>query len=581
MSKPLFAALTSLLWLASPAADAYQRTASGVSAAGVPWQAQSLLVGVTSTATLPALGDPIYQPTLPTSAGMVALTMRYEQGTFICTGTLMPDRQSVLTAAHCVVNDQLAQPISTTAAFYGGSAGDTVVWQSGAATRVEVDQYTVHPQYTGDVFDQNDVAVLRLAAPAPAFAPSFGLYTQDLAGKDFTVWGYGARSDGGGNVGSNLTTGRLRQGDNRFEFRLGDALFGSHWAGEFNEPFAQIEHTWLSDFDNGLAANDAACWAMALQLPALGASPQWCNLGRGAREVGPAGGDSGGPGFIDGLVASITSFGVTYGTAEYGDVNTTLNSSFGELAGYVPIYLHANFINAALVPEPATWAGMGLGLLLVGAVARRRRPRRAAAPLALAAAAVFAALQPAHAATQVYTDPGSFLAALQAGAYTENFNSGVVDFQPAFNFAGAGFGYGISGSGSSGVYTDGNFVGNLVADRGLLISFTAGSPLAVGGTFFATDVGDVPVPGATVRLTLSNGFEISFAAGNGSAYRGFVSDVPITSLLISAPGAERFNGIDNLTVGVVPEPDRGAMLALGTLGLLGWFARRQRAPRQH
>jgi hypothetical protein len=244
----------------------------------------------------------------------------------------------------------------------------------------------VHPSYTGSVIDQNDVAVIRLAAAAPAFAPSFGLYTQDLTGKDFNVWGYGVRSDTGGNVGGNLGTGRLRQGDNRYDFRLGDAVFGTGWATELVEPFARIEHSWLSDFDNGLAANDASCKTVGLVF-GFAANPKWCDLGRGAREVGVAGGDSGGPGFIDGLVASVNSYGLTYGTLAYGDIgpnpcdddpSTTaipscLNSSFGEFTGYVPVYLHAGFINAALVPEPGTYLIMALGLVGVGAMARRRR----------------------------------------------------------------------------------------------------------------------------------------------------------------------------------------------------------------
>jgi hypothetical protein len=583
------AAALSLLCLAATTAQAqHQRVTSGVTAAGVPWQAQSLLVGVTSTAAIAAFGDPIYQPSLPISAGMVSLTINFGGPPSICTGTLMPDRQSVLTAAHCVTDGNLGLPISTTAAFYGGTAGDTIVYQSVFASRVNVAQYNVHPSYTGDVFDQNDVAVLRLSAPAPEFAPSFGLYTQDLTGSDFTVWGYGARSEFGGNVGANLNVGRLRQGDNRFDFRLGDSVFGNHWATEFAEPLAQIEHSWLSDFDNGLAANDAGCRALAVGLPAVGTSSQWCDLGRGAREVGLAGGDSGGPSFINGLVAAISSFGVTYGTAAYGDVDTRLNSSFGEFSGYVPMYLHADFINAALVPEPASWLAMALGLLAVLVFVRRRptgptakRSRSKLAAAATAAAGFFAPLGQAHAATPVYTDPAAFLAALQPGAYTESFNSGVVTFQPSFSFAGAGFAYRIEGGAASGAYTDGDFIGNLVANRSLVISFTAGTPLAVGGRFFVVDAGDVVVPNASVSLMLSNGFSTAFSVGSGNEYRGFVSDVPISALVISAPGAGNFNALDQLTVGVVPEPGSGSMLALGTLGMLGWMARRRGVARQH
>ena len=359
-----------LFTLTVAGAQTLERSVSGVSATGVRWQAQSMVVGVTSTATIAGGGNAIYQPSYPAAGGVVALIMRFPNGSFICSGTLMNDRQSILTAAHCVTGAGLTTPIATTAWFYGGPNGDTVV--NGGGTPVAATQYFVHPSYTGQVVDHNDVAVIRLAAPAPAFAQSFGLYTQDLTGKDFNVWGYGRGSNTGGSVGANLGTGLLRQGDNRFDFRLGDTDFGTGWATEFGAPFARIEHSWLSDFDNGLAANDAGCKSVN-QVFGFAANAKWCNLGRGASEVGIAGGDSGGPGFIDGLVASISSYGATYGAPAFGDVDTALNSSFGEFSGYVPVYLHAGFINAALIPEPGTYLMMALGLFGVGTVARRRK----------------------------------------------------------------------------------------------------------------------------------------------------------------------------------------------------------------
>jgi hypothetical protein len=280
--------------------------------------------------------------------------------TFLCTASRIGER-TILTAAHCLTDSAGGVSAARATVFFQSPDG----LESHAIAAIG--PHSVHPGYTGDLFAGFDVAVLELASAPSSAVARYALHRDEGAdiGAAFDVVGYGR--SGTGAIGDQLDTGTKRDGRNRFDdYGYLLQLFGT-------TPEAAVT-VLMFDFDNGLAGNDAFGFFLGDAFADTGFPD----------EVFTAPGDSGGPSFIDGRIAGVTSFGLRLAYIADGassDIDQDLNSTFGEFAGAARIAnpgIHA-WIDAQLrIPGPNSLALLLLGLCVVAAC-RRCRPAASAA----------------------------------------------------------------------------------------------------------------------------------------------------------------------------------------------------------
>ena len=248
--------------------------------------------------------------------------VRVSSGGYYGTGVLLFDGRAVLTAAHLFT----ANGASATVHFETTSGKQELT-----SSRVWID-----PTYD-PTNSSGDLALVWLSGAAPLAAERFQLYRDsDEVGQTMTLVGYGRPGTGSAGAMASYSGDPIRQkASNMFDAGMSALKYqfasGMGWTPV---PGSQL----AADFDDGSAAHDALGWLLDLHQTGLGQSEGFITSG-----------DSGGPAFIQGLVAGIASYSASLSQGDAKpDTDGVANSTFGEIAAWQRVSYYQQWIDQSL-----------------------------------------------------------------------------------------------------------------------------------------------------------------------------------------------------------------------------------------
>jgi hypothetical protein len=330
------------------------------------WQARPTYVTSDAPAThATTAGDPIAGLN---HDGVAFLDISRSNGGILCSGALLYDGWSVLTAAHCLTDADGNLTATNVRAVWELPGGDIV---ADSAT------IHVHPEWDGFATNGYDVAVVNFASEIDADVPRYDIFRaggMGELGQEILKVGYG--QGGFGETGATGSVAVKRWGKNKWE---NDGL-GDDGLDNLGNAQAQLTYDFDSNYrnltdDGGKdAGDDEAHDAFHVHFG------EAVDLGFGDDEVGAAEGDSGSPSFLfDGseyVIAGVSSYTLRLEDSEgaSSDVDESSNSSWGEFgidARLADSDMYT-FVDDNVIPEPATFALIATGSLVL--CLRRRRP---------------------------------------------------------------------------------------------------------------------------------------------------------------------------------------------------------------